>query len=92
MVRTVKLTARVDKQLAKLPAQVRAKLQTWARAVREQGLEEVRKVPGYHDEPLVGKRQGQRSVRLNQQWRAIYVVEGDLVRVALVLEVTPHKY
>jgi toxin HigB-1 len=60
--------------------------------VQARGLEEVRKVPGFHDEPLSGQRQHQRSIRLNLHWRAVYEVHGDEVKVALVVEVIPHSY
>lgn len=50
------------------------KLADWALAVETYGLEEVRKVPGYHDEPLKGKRAGQRSIRLSRAYRAIYII------------------
>ena len=57
------------------------------------GLEEVRKIPGWHDEPLVGPRRGTRSIRLNKAYRAIYRVlrdrEAELVSVE---EVTKHDY
>ena len=51
----------------------------------------MRKVPGYHDEPLRGKRAGQRSVRLSRSYRAIYMEEMDKVLVK-VLEVNKHEY
>jgi proteic killer suppression protein len=41
--------------------------------VEEQGIEEAREIPGYHDEPLRGEREGQRSVRLSRAYRAIYI-------------------
>lgn len=72
----------------KVPPQVAAKLLTWAEDVADRGLEVVRRVPGFHDEPLQGKRFGQ----LNKTWRAIYTVQHDVVRFVLVEEVTPHKY
>ena len=54
------------------------------------------KVPaagGFHDEPLKGKRQGQRSVRLNRAYRAIYVERGTgAVELIEVLEVNKHEY
>ena len=57
------------------------------------GLEEIRKIPGYHDEPLKWDRKGQRSIRLSRLWRAIYVVARDgTVEFVSVEEVTPHKY
>ena len=57
------------------------------------GVEEVRKVPGYHDEPLQGARAGQRSIRLSRQWRAIYVVLNDgQLEFIEIQEVNPHAY
>lgn len=43
-------------------------------AVNKAGLEETRKRPGWHDELLLGKRKGQRSIRLNKLWPAIYIM------------------
>jgi proteic killer suppression protein len=54
---------------------------------------EMRKCKGFHDEPLKGKRQGQRSVRLNKAYRAIYVEhETGEVELIEVLEVSKHEY
>jgi plasmid maintenance system killer protein len=47
--------------------------------------------PGFHDEKLVGARLGQRSSRLNLQYRVIYEVEKGSVTV-YVIEITPHEY
>jgi proteic killer suppression protein len=52
----------------------------------------VRKAPGYHDEPLLGDRKGQRSIRLNKQWRAIYRILAQKIEFILIEEVTPHDY
>jgi len=62
-------------------------------AVERDGLHEVRKIPGYHDEPLKGKRQGQRSIRLSRAYRAIYAVrnEGPAEFVSIE-EVSKHEY
>ena len=63
------------------------------RSVETVGVEEVRKVPGYHDEPLQGARAGQRSIRLSRQWRAIYVVLNDgQLEFIEIQEVNPHAY
>lgn len=52
------------------------------------GLYEVRKIPGYHDEPLKGKRTGQRSIRLNRAYRAIYIIyRNDVIHFVEVKEV-----
>jgi proteic killer suppression protein len=92
VIKTVRLSLSVQKQLRKMDARVRTKLQSWVDAVQMHGLEAVRTIPGYHDEPLAGQRKGQRSVRLNKHWRAIYVVQDGEVRIALVVEVIPHSY
>jgi proteic killer suppression protein len=90
----VVVTERAKKDLRKVPSRIADRLYLWAKSVAEIGLEEVRKVPGYHDEPLRGDRAGQRSIRLNRQWRAIYTLESDAARIEFVRvdEVTPHKY
>lgn len=64
----------------------------WAFAVETYGLEEIRKVPGYHDEPLKGKRAGQRSIRLSRAYRAIYVIVRDAIEFVSVEEVHKHDY
>ena len=61
-------------------------------AVEHDGLDEVRKVPGYHDEPLKGDRAGQRSIRLSRSYRAIYEVKNDAVEFVSVEEVSKHEY
>jgi toxin HigB-1 len=55
-------------------------------------LMEARKIPGFHDEPLRGKRAGQRSIRLSRAYRAIYRVVDDVIEFALVEEVHKHDY
>lgn len=82
-----------EKQLRKIPAQIRENLYIWAKSVEIRGIGEVRKLKGYHDEPLKGKRQGQRSIRLNRAYRAIYEESqnGEVTLVG-VLEVNKHDY
>jgi proteic killer suppression protein len=88
----VDLTA-VSKSLKRLPGHVRSKLKQWVLDVRNDGLRETRKRPGWHDEPLKGRRFGQRSVRLNKAYRAIYKEENlGAVLVAVVEEVNKHDY
>lgn len=53
----------------------------------------MRKIPGYHDEPLRGKRDGQRSIRLSKSYRAIYEIKQDgSIEVVMVMEVNKHDY
>ena len=93
MIRRVEVTRRAEKQARRLPVHVRRKLKTWVYLVMEIGLEEVRKIPGFHDEPLVGRRRGMRSIRLSRAYRAMYrlVREGD-VEVVSIEEVSKHGY
>jgi proteic killer suppression protein len=84
---------KVKKDLKKLPIFVVRKLLEWAKAVEIEGIVEVRKCSGYHDEPLKGKRKGQRSIRLSKSYRAIYVEEKDgVINLIIVEEVNKHEY
>jgi len=89
----VRWSRAVDKQLRRTPGFIQEKFRAWAAAVEADGMFSVRKLKGFHDEPLSGPRRGQRSVRLNVAYRAIYVEypEGQL-EVVEVLEVTKHDY
>jgi proteic killer suppression protein len=80
-----------EKQLEKIPPRVVTKVKYWIFTVRLAGLAEVRRRPGLHDEPLKGKRQGQRSVRLNRSYRLIYWMIDEQVHIEL-LEVHKHDY
>jgi proteic killer suppression protein len=84
-------TKRFEKDLDRVPEAIRVKVILWVGLVEALGLREVRKRPGYHDEPLKGQRVGQRSVRLNQAYRLIYrEIDGHLE--ILLLEVNKHEY
>lgn len=93
VIKTVVLSRRAKKDLETVPAHVRVKLLAWVDSVQEEGMAVVRRVPGFHDEPLKGPRAGQRSIRLSKAYRAIYVetVDGD-VELARVEEVNKHDY
>ena len=92
MIKIVQVDISVKKNLHKIPLPIKKKLFTWVAAVEERGVTEVRKTPGYHDEPLKGNRRGQRSIRLNKQWRAIYRIIDNKIEFILIEEVTPHDY
>lgn len=91
MLRDVRLSV-PGKVLSKLPKHVLVKLHLWITLVGEHGLDEVRKIPGYHDEPLSGVRIGQRSIRLNKTYRAFYRIEKNTVEFVDVFDVNAHKY
>ena len=80
-----------EKQLRRVPESIGRGFQHWVRAVELLGIREVRRYPGLHDEPLHGKRMGQRSVRLNRAYRAIYIETVQGLEI-LVIEVNKHGY
>jgi proteic killer suppression protein len=92
MIFRVEISRLAEKQLRKLPRHIVDNLVIWVAAVEHDGLEEVRKVPGYHDEPLKGDRSGQRSIRLARAYRAIYEIRQDTARFVSVEEVSKHEY
>lgn len=74
-----------------MPAAVVKKYELWKDIVYRHGPGKLRDFPGFNDEKLKGKRKGERSSRLSQQYRVIYSVERQIVTV-FVLEITPHQY
>lgn len=93
MIYKIEITKQALKDLKKAPLYIQEKLRAWLVAVSKTGLAETRKRPGWHDEPLHGDRNGQRSIRLNRQWRAIYIVlENGKIELIKIIEVTPHDY
>lgn len=72
VINTVELSSLTQKQLKKLPKYIVISFQNWVEDVEERGLEEVRKIPGYHDEPLRGELKGLRSIRLSNAYRAYF--------------------
>ncbi len=82
----------VEKELLKTPKALVIKFQKWVDDIEKYGLEEVRRVRGWHDHALKGGRAGQRAIYLNKQWRAVYVIEGAGVKIVRVIEVHSHAY
>ena len=84
---------KIEKQLRKLLQFIVVKLITWAKSVELKGISEIRKISGYHDEPLKGNRQGQRSIRLSKGYRAIYVEHHDnKINLIIIEEINKHAY
>ena len=93
MIHRVEISRFAEKQLRKIPQHIRKKLQIWVQSVEDLGLEAVRKSPGYHDEPLHGRLVGKRSIRLNDAYRAIYVIKKNgSVEFVNIEEVNKHEY
>lgn len=87
------ITPFAEKQLLRMPIHIKEHVLYWAKSVESQGIISVRKLPGYHDEPLKGKRKGQRSIRLNRAYRLIYEEDdrGEVLVIG-VMEVSKHDY
>lgn len=86
---------KIGKGLAKsirrfrIPENILVSFRLWVSKVETDGIEEVRKVPGYHDEPLAGDRAGQRSFRLSRGWRGFYLTFEVHLEV---IEINHHDY
>ena len=92
-IKDVIISKNAMKDLKTIPLYIVTKLQAWIDLIEHEGLLLTRKIPGFHDEPLKGTRQGQRSIRLSKAYRAIYCVtdSGD-IEVIEILEVNKHNY
>lgn len=89
----IRLSKLAEKQIHKIPHYIRDYLFLWIDTVIEFGLIETRKKSGYHDEPLLGNRYGQRSIRLNRSYRMIYEENFDgHITLVIILEVNKHDY
>lgn len=86
----IRVSGGAQKSLRRVPQHIAKKFGYWVDMIQYLGLLEARKYKGFHDEPLMGKRFGQRSVRLSRSYRIIYRQSGfDQIEV---LEVTKHDY
>jgi len=93
MIVNVKISAKAIKNLKRAPKYIQEKFTAWVIAVNKSGLENTKRCLGWHDEQLLGKRSGQRSIRLNKQWRAIYLInKNNEIKFIEIIEVTPHDY
>ena len=82
---------RVVRQIRKLPIEIIKRYEKWKDIVAISGLPGLRLVKGFNDEALTGDWKGHRSSRLSQQYRVIYRIEGDQIRVEVV-SITAHDY
>ena len=92
VLKRVVLSRQAQKDLTKIPHHVAVKLQDWVEDVEDRGLEEVRKIPGYHDEPLKGAMRGLRSIRMSKGYRAYYRIVKDTAEFVRVEGVDKHVY
>lgn len=92
LVYKVIISRRAEKDLSKVPSYIVDKLDLWVDAIERFGMGAVRKIHGYHDEPLHGLRKGQRSIRLSKSYRAIYILREQEIIFVNIIEVTKHDY
>ncbi|WP_347251922.1 type II toxin-antitoxin system mRNA interferase toxin, RelE/StbE family [Legionella sp.] len=89
----IELTKGAQKDLTKVPGYIKEKLLLWIDSVERIGINKIRTVPGFHDEPLKGDRQGQRAIRLNKAYRALYIEnEQKEIMIISIIEVNKHEY
>ena len=82
---------RVTRQLKALPIDILKRYEKWKDIVAISGPQGLRLIRGFNDETLSGEWAGHRSSRLNQQYRVIYRIERNEIRVEVV-SVTAHDY
>jgi proteic killer suppression protein len=93
MINTVVISKIAEKDILKIPNYIQTKLRMWVNDVERLGLAEVQKISGYHDESLKGERKGQRSIRLNKAYRAIYrILDNGKIEFVHIEEVNKHDY
>lgn len=92
VISAIELSTLVQKQLKKLPQHIVISFQNWVEDVEERGLEEVRKIPGYHDELLRGELKGMRSIRLSKAYRAYYRIVHGSIHFVRVERIDKHEY
>ncbi|MBS1269770.1 MAG: hypothetical protein MAG794_00721 [Gammaproteobacteria bacterium] len=82
---------RVVRRIPKLPTEVLKRYQKWKDIVSISGPSGLRMIKGFRDEALRGKWNGNRSSRLGDQYRVIYLVEEQNV-VVRVVDLSAHDY
>jgi len=92
MINRVIIVDKARKQLNRSPRHIVAKLMSWVDSVENEGLEFVRRIPGFHDEPLKGKLRGERSIRLTRSYRAVYRIVRNKIEFVSIEEVSKHDY
>ena len=71
------------------PLEIQKRYEKWKDIVEISGLAGLNLIQGFRDEALRGEWKGFRSSRLSQQYRVIYQVQGDQLKV-YVVEVAAH--
>lgn len=82
---------RLARRLSGIPVEVLKRYEKWKDIVQVSGPAGLRLIKGFHDEALRGEWRGYRSSRLGEQYRIIYQVVADEIRV-YVIDINAHDY
>lgn len=82
---------RVARQLNRIPLNILQRYEIWKEIVMASGPEGLRQIRGFNDEALRGDWKGHRSSRLSIQYRVIYSIERQEIKVEVV-SITAHDY
>ena len=82
---------RLARRLSGIPIDILKRYEKWKDIVQVSGPKGLRLIKGFHDEALRGEWKGCRSSRLGGQYRIIYEVLAQEVRVH-VIDITAHDY
>ena len=82
---------RTIRQKKKLPIEILKRYQKWKDIVSISGPVGLRAISDFNDEALSGQWRGFRSSRLGQQYRVIYEIHRNEVRVDVV-SINAHDY
>ena len=88
---TLALAKKAQKEFNKAPIEIKESFIAWKDLVIASGPQALLLINGYWDHALEGEWSGARSSSLNKQWRVIYLVEVQTIRVA-VLRISAHNY
>jgi proteic killer suppression protein len=92
VIKTVVLSRQAQKDLAIVPRHVAGEFQDWVEDLEDRGLEEVRRIFGYHDEPLKGALRGLPSIRLSKGYRTYDRIVKNTAEFARVERIDKHVY
>ncbi|NOX50887.1 MAG: type II toxin-antitoxin system mRNA interferase toxin, RelE/StbE family [Gammaproteobacteria bacterium] len=82
---------RVVSQLKKLPIEILKRYEKWKDIASISGPQGLRLIRGFNDESLTGDWKKHRSSRLSEQYRVIYRIHKNIVRIEVV-SLTAHDY
>ena len=81
----------VLRRVRRMPKEILKRYEKWKDIVQLSGPAGLRLIRGFNDEPLRGDWKGHRSSRLGDQYRVIYKIDKNRVRV-MVIDLTAHDY